>query len=313
MGRRQPWHPRCPSGTSRARHTSRSSKTNNAEKFWVEPKSGFISPGMTLPIRVELRPGQARALWDGDVGVGDFASDRFLIQSVSVLPGDETDNLEAVALSSEDEKSNAVNTIFQNADSKSVLNTKRNVSVRIRRKTATVDESKATEAPQTPAAVTATASPAATAAVTATSAPAAPAASAAPAAPAAPGTTMASPEKPNPEPMPSPPAPSSVAGLAVAPPATPAHLASVPAAKSLIGTNQGIQRRSLEEQIMMGGLPPDPNTHSVSSSDSDLKLQALKDKMTMLEAKEAEFLIVIKEKTEQNDVLRANCSKQRSS
>ena len=31
MGRRQPWHPRCPSGTSRARHPAFKVKTNNVK------------------------------------------------------------------------------------------------------------------------------------------------------------------------------------------------------------------------------------------------------------------------------------------
>ena len=58
---------------------------------------------------------------------------------------------------------------------------------------------------------------------------------------------------------------------------------------------------------MMGGVPaPEPSAQTIRVAKESQELQALRDKMTMLQAKEAEFLIVINEKTEQNDMLRKN-------
>jgi hypothetical protein len=57
---------------------------------------------------------------------------------------------------------------------------------------------------------------------------------------------------------------------------------------------------------MMGSVPvPAPRAQTTRGADEGQKLQALRDRMTMLKAKEAEFLIVINEKTEQNGLLRA--------
>jgi hypothetical protein len=114
---------------SAAAHLAFKVKTNNADKFWVEPKSGFIEPGATVPIRVELRPDHARSVWDGASDPRDFAKDRFLIQSVSVLASEQAD----MGAGSEEARSSAVNAVFQNADPKTVLNTKRSVSVEVER------------------------------------------------------------------------------------------------------------------------------------------------------------------------------------
>jgi hypothetical protein len=238
---------------SAAAHLAFKVKTNNADKFWVEPKSGFIEPGATVPIRVELRPDHARSVWDGASDPRDFAKDRFLIQSVSVLASEQAD----MGAGSEEARSSAVNAVFQNADPKTVLNTKRSVSVEVERGSGGVT---ATE-------IVAAAEALGEAEVAVSAAAAEPTA---------------------------------------APPATPARLASAPAAASLVGMNQGIKRRSLEEQIMMGSVPvPAPRAQTTRGADEGQKLQALRDRMTMLKAKEAEFLIVINEKTEQNGLLRA--------
>ena len=216
-------------------------------------KSGFIKRGATVPIRVELRPDHARAVWDGAVDARDFAKDRFLIQSVSVLDSDRAD-LDA---DGDEAKSSAVNAIFQNADPKTVLNTKRSVSVEVERKSEAMVKTTEVDGPVADKAET--------------------------------SASIVKDEN------------------VTAPPATPARLASAPAAASLVGMNHGMQRKSLEEQIMMGGVPaPEPSAQTIRVAKESQELQALRDKMTMLQAKEAEFLIVINEKTEQNDMLRKN-------
>ncbi len=118
-------------------------KTNSADRYWVEPKCGFLAPGAAASIRVELRPELVEALHGGRAVPADTASNRFLVQTVSVLPGEmsaaEPFLSVQVASPSEDGTAGAgdqdatvaavVNRIFAEAGNTCVLNSKRNVQV----------------------------------------------------------------------------------------------------------------------------------------------------------------------------------------
>ena len=261
-------------------------KTNNANKFWVEPKCGFISPDATMEIRVELRQEPLEALLSGDCKVDDFSKDKFLIQSVSVLPVEETNEMRGHA--SLDETPTVVNTIFQQANPKLVLNTKRNVVVKVDRKSDTESADIPIEAPHSgtvlPPVLSSSLPPQTP---TSSSPPISPSSSAIPEDDTNRPATATQVE------------PSVHIPTKDIPPATPAQMTQ-PAAASLVGRDAGIH--ALEQQIM-AGLPPSRRVREGSAIDDEKR--ALEDKIVALMAKDAEYQLVIKEKNEENAKLQA--------
>ena len=103
-------------------------KTNSADRYWVEPKSGLLQTGESTNIRVELRPEFIALLMGNpltaakDLCTEMETKDKFLIQSVSML----TRELEEY---NEPNNECNENTIFERAEGSAVLNTKRTVQV----------------------------------------------------------------------------------------------------------------------------------------------------------------------------------------
>lgn len=104
-------------------------KTNCADRYWVEPKSGALQPGESKNIRVELRPEFVEILTQGEKKkkqklVTEMESkDKFLIQSVSFLKDEMKEMNESSA------SANFDSLLFERAVSTEVLNTKRTVQV----------------------------------------------------------------------------------------------------------------------------------------------------------------------------------------
>ena len=120
-------------------------KTNAAEQYWVVPKCGFIRPGGSCTVRLQMRPKRVKTLLSEFADSSDAATalkDRFLLQTFLLL---ESEVAEAEAVLSSREKAQLsdgesgtdleadeaviVNKLLGNTTKKDVMNTKRSVEV----------------------------------------------------------------------------------------------------------------------------------------------------------------------------------------
>ena len=103
-------------------------KTNSADSYWVEPKTGILQTGEVINIQIELRPEIVSQLAGSDVQIRTKVAqemetkDKFLIQSVNLLASE----LEEMTATNDFET-----IVFERANSSEFLNTKRTVEIDI--------------------------------------------------------------------------------------------------------------------------------------------------------------------------------------
>ena len=103
-------------------------KTNSADSYWVEPKTGILQTGEVINIQIELRPEIVSQLVGSDVQLRTKVAqemetkDKFLIQSVNLLASE----LEEMTATNDFET-----IVFERANSSEFLNTKRTVEIDI--------------------------------------------------------------------------------------------------------------------------------------------------------------------------------------